>query len=494
MSKKERMVTAIVCIAVLLSVIVWLLRISSAVTLDRPFLGGTSGCEEEALFSVWKAANCYEVYNNPWLPPFSASYFGWLFYEVYGLWAKAGLIITGLDDAWLPTFTRFLTLLGLLGCIGIYYRLLQFGTNQFGTLSRILLLGFSALVFINPLFHWWSFTTRADIWALFWELAALLAAFHYAQSGRLRSVVLVGVCAFLAWSFRQTNISVLAGFGLWLLFDGRWRVLLVMVPSMAVAFGLTMGLLGMNFIDSAFTANALSGEMLGSVAWDNAVGALTKDPLFALSLVFVSMLVVFSRGWRGDSLARLCLLAAAVASVSGAVFSAKAGASSNYYFPAAALVPLSAWILLHRADLVAWIRPAFLGVAALGMAISSGLVLAGVSGNLRIPSDQRSHDFRALQASLPKPVFCTDRTVNLPWILGDGADSYVFGFAYQRMLAARPEMFVRGTIAERLQTGYFGSVLLADANVSYEPASGEMSGYREVRRVDGGSVWLRVER
>ena len=468
---------AIVWLALALSVIVWVLRISSAVTFDRPFLGGTSGCEEEALFSVWKAANGHEVYNNPWLPPFSASYFGWLFYEVYGWWAKAGLAVSGLEDAWLPTFTRAFTLLGLLTCIGIFYRLLQTGIGRATAFAPSLLLGLSALVFINPLFHWWAITTRADVCALAWELAALLAAFHYAQSGRLRSVVLVGVFAFLAWSFRQTNISVLAGFGLWLLVAGRWKVLLPMVASMAVAFGATMVVLGMNFIDSAFTANALSGDMLLSVGMDNAIGAVTKDPLFTIALFSAALLVFVAARWWQDETSRLAFLVAGTSVLLAAVFAAKVGASSNYYLPPAALVPLFVLVALSRGGFARSWNEGFIGAGAAGVGLASALVLAGVSGNLRVPGDERLHEMRALRGDLREPVFCTDRVVNLPWILGNCADSYVFGYAYQRMLEAKPEKFTGGTIADKIKEGRFGTVILAEVNASYAPSAEELNDF-----------------
>jgi hypothetical protein len=481
--------TAIVWLALALSAIVWIMRISSAVALDRPFLGNTSGCEEEALFSVWKAANGYEVYNNPWLPPFSASYFGWLFYQVYGWWAKAGLAVSGLEDAWLPTFTRIFTLIGLLACIGVFYRLLQTGANRAATFPPSLLFGLAALVFINPLFHWWAFTTRADVWALAWELAALLAAFCYAKSGRARAVVLVGVFAFLAWSFRQTNISVLAGFGLWLLVNRRWKVLLPMVASMAVAFGVTMAVLGMNFIDSAFTANALSGDMRSSVAIANASSALTKDPLLTLALGAAFVLVFFAGKWWHDNTSRLAFLVAATSVFLAAALAAKVGASSNYYLPPAALVPLFVLVALSRCEFSSFLNAGFIGAGAAGIGLASALVLSGASGNLRSPGDERLHEMRALRRELREPVFSTDRVVNLPWILGNGPESYVFGYAYQRMLEAKPEKFTGGTIADLLRGGRFSTLIMLEDSASYVATAEELADFtsaggtvREVRK------------
>src|SRR5438045_9141407 len=44
----------------------------------------TSGCEEEALFSLWRFAHGEAVYSDPTLLPYAISYFNWLFYLVYG--------------------------------------------------------------------------------------------------------------------------------------------------------------------------------------------------------------------------------------------------------------------------------------------------------------------------------------------------------------------------------------------------------------------------
>ncbi len=287
--------------AILASGALMAVRLASAVTLERPYLGGTSGCEEEALFSIWKAANGAEVYNNPWLPPFSASYFGWLFYEVYGLWVNGGLSLAGSEDAWLPTFARLFTLLGWMAGIILYWWVLRLVWGKSWNATRWLLPGLALLAFISPLFHWWSFTARPDIWALALELVALLAAVSYSRQSKGCSwVFVVGIAAFLAWSFRPTNISVLVGFGCWLLFAGRLKVLFALAASMAIAFATTISLLGRNFIESVFVANSLSGEVLFVVALRNLTSSLSKDPLMTLSILAAMCLLIAWRRWWHD--------------------------------------------------------------------------------------------------------------------------------------------------------------------------------------------------
>jgi hypothetical protein len=475
--KAEGLTTAAVWIALAVSLTVWGWRIASAVSIERPFLGWTSGCEEEALFSVWKATRGYTVYNNPWLPPFSGSYFGWLFYAMYGCWSALWMQITGLEDAWLPTFTRFLTLIGLLFCISTFYKLGRGIGNQIGFPRTLCMIGFSSLVFINPLFHWWSFTTRPDVWALALELGALLAALFFTSNGRPSCVVIAGALAFLAWSFRQTNVSVLIGFGLWLLISAQWRVLLPLMAGMALAFTTTALLLGSTFIDSAFVANALSGAMVPAHAWMNALGALTKNPLLAVGLAGLLVLVFFIPRWWRNPEARLCFLVGAISTANGLVLSAKIGASSNYYLPAAAFVPLFVLRAIGQAGLAPFWQRGFLVSGALGVAIASALVLMGVAGKLRVAGDASMHELRSLRSTMKQPVFCNDRVANLPWILGAGADSYVFGYAYGGMLAAKPENFVKGSIADQLRQGQFKTVVISRINSHYEASSNELAGF-----------------
>jgi hypothetical protein len=244
--------------------------------------------------------------------------------------------------------------------------------------------------------------------------------------------------------------------------------------------------LGMNFIDSAFTANALSGDMLLQVAVSNATGALTKDPLFTLALG-VSLLLLWQAGrWWKDAMARLAFFAAATALVLAAAFSAKVGASSNYYLPPAALVPLFAVVAWTRRGFSSALGGAFVVAGSAAVAVASGLVLSGVGGSLRVPGDDRLNEMRTLRKSLPQPVFSTDRVANLPWILGNGGDSYVFGYAYQSMLAAKPQNFTEGTIADQLREGRFGSVVLSDINASYQPSAEELAAFQAA----GGKVVL----
>lgn len=482
----RKMAWMLVAVALVLSGSLWFIRTSSAVNLERPYLGVTSGCEEEALFSVWKVAHGFPAYNSPWLPPFSHSYFGWLFYESYGLWAEFWLKVGGLEDVWLPTLARFLTLLGYFAGIGLFFRLVREGFQEQPLIPS---LGFAALVFINPLFDWWSFTVRPDIWALVFELGALLAAFRYAATQRAAHLATIGFLAFLAWSFRPTNISILVAVGLWLLLDGKWRPLLSLVVGMAMAFATAISLLGQNFMDSVFLANAVSGEFLLGQAQRIARSALTKNPLLLLSAVITLGILTQSGKWWKESCLRLAFLAACTSFGVAFLFSAKVGAGFNYYFPPSALMCLFVWMVLGSGGYsMNWLS-LFLGTGAAGVAGACLLILSGVSGNRRHLPDDGIYRLKNLRAEWQEPIFCTDRIMNLPWILGSGPNSMVFGYAYDSVLKARPEKFVAGTLSSLLQEGKFGTVLVFVENTSFQPTSAALIVYKKIRTADGFEVY-----
>src|SRR5436190_1377515 len=69
----------------------------------------TSGCEEEALFSIWKFTQGQAVYSDPAAVPYAISYFNWLFYWSYGAIAKMCLSVFHLPEIWLPAITRCIT-------------------------------------------------------------------------------------------------------------------------------------------------------------------------------------------------------------------------------------------------------------------------------------------------------------------------------------------------------------------------------------------------
>lgn len=488
--KNQMLLAGLLWVATGLCLVVWAVRIGPLALSAEPSLIGTSGCEEEAWFSIWKAVQGLPVYGDPWVPPFAGSYFGWLFYKTYSFLGGLALEWLHLEDGWLPSVCRWITAGFFLLSAGLYLRIFRgFATPKQARIGLPMV--FTVLALCNPLFHWWSFTVRADMGALTAELLGLGIALRYAKGGRGRDLWGVAVATYVAWSFRPTSISVLTGMGLWMLTERKWRELFLMVSGMAGAFGASLLWLGDGFLQSVFVANALSGELLGSVFTANASLAFKQDPMFLVGVLCLPVLI--ARGWArlGDRPTRLLALTAGLSLGWAMLFSAKVGAAANYYFVPACLVPLAAWLMLGGREFSPRAR-GFLALAAVGMVGVNLMILNGRAGTLRAQSDVRMQELKKLRSSLEAPIFCTDRVANLPWVLGDGGQSMMFGYAYHGMLAKRPEKFREGTLRSMLMERKFATVIFSDINSSYQPTPEELEGYEEVKAGSGYRVFKRM--
>ena len=78
---------------------------------------------------------------------------------------------------------------------------------------------------------------------------------------------------------------------------------------------------------------------------------------------------------------------------------------------------------------------------------------------------------------------------NLPWVLGNGEASMIFGYAYPEMLRKAPEKFREGTIRDLLLGKKFGTVIVTQSNSSYVPEPGELAGYELVERRPGYEIF-----
>src|SRR5262249_3321664 len=116
--------------------------------------------------------------------------------------------------------------------------------------SKILAMSFSTVIWFGPLLGWWTLTARPDIAAACLELAALGYLATHWETLSPRSAFTGGVLCFLAWSFKQTDVSVLLAAALLL---GRERK-----PKRAAVFVGTFLFLAL--IPSAF---------LGQAYWHN---------------------------------------------------------------------------------------------------------------------------------------------------------------------------------------------------------------------------------
>lgn len=193
----------LICLALLA------LRIAGAFSFRRPFLEVTSGCEEEALFSLWKVMVKEPLFTDWSYPPYAVSYYNWAFYWFYGLpwrWLRTGV---AWDSAWLPSIARWMTLGFAFGSAWLAGRIVSqrgwWPTNWRNAAK----LAFCVLAVANPVTGFFAFTARPDVGSLFFELLGFLWL-GAALADRRQGLLYAGILAlYFAWSFKQIAVCVL---------------------------------------------------------------------------------------------------------------------------------------------------------------------------------------------------------------------------------------------------------------------------------------------
>ena len=105
-------------------------RADFAISFSEPLLTVTSGAQYETDFSLWKYVNGIPVYTDLYAIPFSGSWYNWLFYAGYGEIFNAARSLFSLEDAWLPTVARLVSLTSALAGALITYRLFVRGLPE----------------------------------------------------------------------------------------------------------------------------------------------------------------------------------------------------------------------------------------------------------------------------------------------------------------------------------------------------------------------------
>jgi hypothetical protein len=435
-------------------------RVWNVVSWTEPSLVITSGCEEEALFSIWKFIHGQEVYADPAAIPYAASYFNFIFYKTYGLWTKLGLALPGLDEAWLPTIARCLTLLIVFANVLVFRQLVKEGELAPEGFGRAALWAVALIPFLNPMAGLWIFTVRPDWLAVLLELLALLWLMRYDRQGGIGRLLIA--CGFLyaAWATKQTAIAVVVAWCLVNLCKKHWRGVALVAGVLLPAFGLTLALGGPAYVHSVVTSQRHM-DILPAQAVHLLLGALQENPLFGVALV-----AWLCFGWRlrcnfrarPMQLLSWCL---AISTLWAFVTSMKAASNTNYYYLAGALSLL--WLLgqrraarsdFERFDPGWWT----------GCLLLIALVVKFACGGSPKDTLDFAHEqakARALTArlrALPGPALVTTRAANLPWIQPH-APHFVVATAYPYDRRGGVT-FQRGGLAGLVASGYFNVIAI----------------------------------
>lgn len=437
-------------------------RIWSVVWLREPSLVITGGCEEEALFSLWKRVHGQPVYADAQAIPYAVSYFNYLFYEVYGAWTAAWLNLLGLGDAWIPTIARCLTLLIVVANIFTLRRLMTEADVVPPGFGRAALWSAAALPFINPAVGLWYFTARPDWLAVLLELLGLFWLVRFDKQGGAARLTIAGVCMYAAWACKHSSVTVAAAWCLLNLTRRRWRPVVALAVPLGVAVGATLFLGGPNYLRSLLASQAnLKIEPQQGVQL--LVIVCQENPLLGVALVALAIWGWSRRAAFGGTSMQLLTWCLVLAVLLAFVTSMKAAASINYYYLAGALAML--WLLglrRHAATDLERFHPGWLAGCAWIIAIVVQIAL-GASPKDRFTFQEDQQEMRALAARLqamPGPALVSVRAGNLPW-LQPHAPHFVVGTAYAYDRAAGVA-FERGGLAGLANDGYFSVVVLTN--------------------------------
>lgn len=386
------------------------------------------------------------VYTDPRIIPFTASYFNWLFYALYGVATGETLRLFGLTDAWLPTLGRLITLAFAVTGVATFARLLRHAT-QMGW-SAALVIG--VLAFFNPLCGFWIVTTRPDLAAAVLELMAVSA---YLRGRNVLGVALLLACA---WAFKQTSLGALAGIVLALkspsvrlhcsgtVSDWTARILCGFV---AVSALVSLCALGPIYRHGLYLSQIHSGFHVSWAARHFAT-ALIKMPFIAVALI------VAAWGWpRSDRMLRTVTLILGATFVFEFVASCKGGAGDYYFLSLGVWSTLWLGLALEQFNLKVPLACATLLQAAAVLAVFLGHCGA-IDPRESAPSYQQLAEYLAAQ---PGPVFVQDTYGDLPWL---SPTSPHFVIAYNNQVdAAAGVKFEHGGWQGLIAEGYFATVV-----------------------------------
>jgi hypothetical protein len=450
--------TAIAWAATGLALLVMALRFASAVSFGEPLTGITSGAEEETALSLWRYVKGLDVYLDPHRIPFAAAVYNWLFYALYGETVGLVLRVLALPDVWLLTISRFVTMAwAVAGAIVAFYVLRRAaGSSQ---LLRLLAAPFAVYLFFGPLVGFWAMSLNMDVAATACTAAAALVFCARYDKAPLQAIVYASILSYLAWSFKQPYVFAAGALVLFLLLRRDWLGFAVASTihlvgwSVALAIGTEIYFKIMFFI-------GIDATMAWWQLWRNLQNAAVKiTPTLGAAIAALA-------AWRGGAwrairddttlLFALCGLFVSAALI--LPFSAKIGASENYYF---ALVFFLTFAAVAAGARIAWTKTT-MSLLALGWALAAIASLLVLTGNRGVISVRASHELHLAQQKclkdLPQPVFPTDTYLTLPWMT-DSEPRFLLVFPY-RFDRAAGRAFERDGVGGLIRERYFAALVI----------------------------------
>lgn len=468
--------TAVLCLVLMA------LRVGSALSFAIPLHVVTSGTEHGPLYTIWKAAHGLSIASDRHAFPFDSTVYNWLFYRLYGLATGQALSILHLDEEWLPTIARLMTLSAFPPMVLAARHAIGLVCGTTIKPSGRIAWAMAILVSVGPLVGFWVVTARPDYWATLAEILAIIAFWRLEKSNQRKMAVFTfALLALLAWSLKQTNIFALAGMGLFLLLSLRWADLALLCATSAIGWAITLGIGGGDFARNLFFVGIpLNYQLLHPFAVHKSF-LLKTPPILALLLTGVlltmrdaSLRVQYVKDER--LFFSLCGLAASL--LLAFLTSIQEGSAENYYFTPtvfAALAGFRLMSLLGSRPLPLWAQ-GLQGGAWVGMALAVLLVLSGQTGTLSV---RPQHDIFTAQRQcleqLTPPYYVKDDYLSLPW-MAKGNPPIALSYSYydERRVG---NAFQHGGLGGLIEQGFFTTLVFVGEKLPEELDGAKLTGY-----------------
>jgi len=413
-----------------------------------------------AIYAVWKGANHLPVYEWPLSFPFSLSLYNYLFYETYASFLR----LAGATGEGMMTWGRFLTpVFAIMGAIA-QWKLVQHHLGLRGARSLLSLLFAIGLWFCTSIVRYWAVSIRPDIAAV----ALVMVALCLVVRQRRFAFAFAGVFFYLAWSFKQTVVLALVGVCLFLVFQKRWRDLMVLAAVFAALAAATLLLGSPEYRFDILVAPGIVREFSLKWASQIALKSIVSNSYWILAPIAL-MLAAAER--RTDDTVRMLNIVLVLALVGGLAGMTKVGAWDNYLLEAfvagSTLLQIAVFTVPER------LAGALVLLGCIIPAIQIATAPSGPRlhpfGTVGITSPSGYTDAVTLRdrlATMKKPIFTTDPMFSLPWISNDNrAPAMVVDSIFFNAARARCQ---NGCIEGMLKRGEFPTVVLLSSGDAYQ--------------------------
>jgi hypothetical protein len=393
----------------------FLVRIYYAISFTTPYMLSTTGYEWESMLSIWNFIHHQAIYTDPHRIPFTVSYYNWGYYWFYGSITQACLHLLHLDDIWIPTIGRLISLAFTL-IAGAIFWLASRDFIKEGSFARGPVAGAWCLIAAcSPLVGFWAISVRPDIGALALEAAGLYVILRYLQKQNERLIILAALLFYAAWAFKQSSVTMLTGSVLALLLIKRWRAFFTLGGIWWLLVVVTLYVGGPVYRENTLFAQ-LHLPMTVLLGLENTLRAAGKNPLLFLSAAAV--LLVFARHFHllASRPIEAGLTLVVISSCCFAfITSCKSGANDNYYIPAAWAAMLAFALMSERINVS--IRLLGLVPCSLLLVLAVALIPTGLTYFYNYRDHDVTHHNLAVRLSrLPGPALVTEPYSNLPWM------------------------------------------------------------------------------